>query len=96
MRNRKRKGTGVLAILMTILAALCLPLPHWGRSEAVFTRLPDRTTLVMTIGCCDDGFDIIRKADGDNFSQLCADESLDADSCLQDLSGFIAIRNPEI
>ena len=49
--------------------------------DTIFTRLPDRTTLVMTIGCCDDGFDIIRKADGDNFSQLCADESLDADSC---------------
>ena len=46
MRNRKRKGTGVLAILMTILAALCLPLPHWGEIETVFTRLPDQTLIL--------------------------------------------------
>ena len=46
MQNRKRKGTAALAVLLTVLLALCLPLPHWGRSEAVFTRLPDQTLIL--------------------------------------------------
>ena len=49
--------------------------------DTIFSRIPNRQELVMTIGCCDEKFDIVRKEDYEKRSQLfLTDPSLDFDS----------------
>lgn len=49
--------------------------------DTVFSRIPNGQELIMTIGCCDDKFDIIRKEDFEKRSHLFLTEpSLDFDS----------------
>lgn len=50
------------------------------RYDTVYSKIPDHTTLLMTIGCCDDGFDMVIKEKFERFRQLCESLSLDNDS----------------
>lgn len=50
------------------------------RYDTVYSKIPDHTTLLMTIGCCDDGFDLVIKEKFERFRQLCESLSLDNDS----------------
>lgn len=45
--------------------------------DTIFCNIPNNTSLLMTIGCCDDGFDMVKKED---YDQLCKKQSLDSDS----------------
>ena len=50
------------------------------RYDTIYSKIPDHTTLLMTIGCCDDGFDMVIKEKSEHFHQLCEALSLNADS----------------
>ncbi|GEM_PF-1442176 len=49
--------------------------------DTIYTKIPNNQELIMTIGCCDEKFDIIRKEDFEKRRQLFLTEpSLDFDS----------------
>jgi hypothetical protein len=61
--------------------------------DTVFCRIPNGQELTMKIGCCDDGFDIVRKEEYEKRKQLyLAEPSLDFDSLDMTLLEFGTLK----